>query len=85
MAKGGEIGDFGTGCQKHYALPWVTERPRCSSGVRGAARSLAHPPQEARPGQGAMALGYDTLSKLRCGRWEYPWSPSSCHPPSSAA
>eukprot|EP00964_Phaeocystis_antarctica_P050647 scaffold29490_cov63-Phaeocystis_antarctica.AAC.1 len=56
VAKGGEIGDFGTGGQKHYALPWVTERPRCSSGVRGAARSLAHPPQEA----GARHYGTQT-------------------------
>ena len=46
-AKAANIGDFGTGCRKQYALPLVSERLRGSSGVRGAARSPARPPQAA--------------------------------------
>eukprot|EP00964_Phaeocystis_antarctica_P105411 scaffold70434_cov73-Phaeocystis_antarctica.AAC.3 len=47
MVKGRDVGDFGTGCRWHHALPRVSERLRRSSRVRSAAKSLSSPPQEA--------------------------------------
>ena len=46
-AKAAKIGDLGTGCRRQNALPRVSGRLGRSSGVRGAARSPARPPQAA--------------------------------------